>query len=69
MSLRGGVKRRRSNPLLQEETPSPSGIASGYRPRNDIADNEGNRKLIRLYEAKVKKVIPLRGRCEKVWEG
>ena len=29
----------------------------------------GNRELIRLYEEKVKKVIPLRGRCERVYEG
>jgi hypothetical protein len=28
----------------------------------------GNRELIRIYEEKVKKVIPLRGRCERVWE-
>ena len=28
----------------------------------------GNRELIRLYEEKVKKVIPARGRCERVWE-
>ena len=30
---------------------------------------EGNRELIRIYEEKVKQVIPLRGRCERVWEG
>jgi hypothetical protein len=30
---------------------------------------EGNCELIRIYEEKVKKVIPARGRCERVWEG
>ena len=28
-----------------------------------------NRELIRIFEAKVKKVIPTRGQCERVWEG
>ncbi|MBL8101713.1 MAG: hypothetical protein JNM02_04215 [Anaerolineales bacterium] len=39
------------------------------KPPTEHAIVYSNWELIRLYEEKVKKVIPARGRCERVWEG
>ena len=61
-----GLSRKPSSRLAGES------CMAGYESAKEtlrVSDEEGNRELIRIYEGKVKKVIPARGRCERVREG
>jgi len=56
------------NPLISSPDSNEIVARIAKSPKEEIehAIVHNNRELIRLYEEKVKKVIPARGRCERV---